>query len=304
MAFERAEREKDLEARRAELTFVIVGGGPTGVELAGAMIEIARDTIPRDFRAIDTTTTRVILVEANDRLLGGFPLDLAQRAARDLAKLGVEVRLSCRVTGIDARGVTVQPIGQQDGKVEQVAAGNVIWAAGVAASELGKSLGVPLDRNGRVIVLSDLSIPGHPEVFVAGDLAHAEDSVTHQLAPGLAPAAIQMAAHASKIIAGEVRGKKERPDFHYFDKGTLATIGRAKAIAAIHGLHLKGFIAWVIWAVVHIAMLINFRSRIIVMIEWAWYWFFFERGARLITDVEGDGAGEFATPPRLSPKGD
>ncbi len=157
------------------------------------------------------------------------------------------------------------------------------------ASGLGKSLGVPLDKNGRVIVLPDLSIPGHPEVFVAGDLAHAEDSVTHELAPGLAPAAIQMAAHASKIIAGEVRGGKDRPAFHYFDKGMLATIGRAKAIAAIHKLHLAGFVAWAMWAMVHIAMLINFRSRISVMIEWAWYWFFFERGARLITNVEGDG---------------
>jgi NADH dehydrogenase len=282
LAFERAEREKDPEARRAELTFVIVGGGPTGVELAGAMIEIARSTIPRDFRAIDTTSSRVILVEAMDRVLGGYPKDLSDRAAQDLRSLGVEVRLNCRVTDIDQRGVTVQ----QDGKTERIAAGSVTWAAGVTASRLGAGLGAPLDKSGRVIVQPDLSIAGHPEVFVTGDLARVEDPATHAMVPGVAPAAIQMGKYAAGIIKREVREGRtiQRPAFKYLDKGVLATIGRAKAVADIHKVHLTGFVAWLIWAVVHIVTLINFRTRITVMIEWAWYWFFYERGARLITN--------------------
>jgi NADH dehydrogenase len=283
LAFERAEREKDDAARRAELTFVIVGGGPTGVELAGAMVEIARDTIPRDFRAIDTTSARVILVEAAGRLLGGFPDDLAEHARKDLLALGVEVRLNCRVTDIDAKGVTVQ----QDGRVERVESHSIVWAAGVQASPLGASLGVPLDKSGRVLVEPDLSVPGHPEAFVVGDLAHVENSQTHELVPGVAPAAMQMGRHVAGVIAAGVNSAGKgvsRPAFHYVDKGMLATIGRAKAVAAIRKLHLTGFIAWLMWALVHITYLINFRSKLTVMIEWAWYWFFFERGARLITN--------------------
>lgn len=285
LAFERAERERELGARRPELTFVIVGGGPTGVELAGAMIEIARDTIPRDFRSIDTKTSRVILIEAEDRLLAAFPKDLGERARRDLEKLGVELRLQCRVTDIDAGGVTVQ----REGNSERIETTDVIWAAGVTASPLGASLGAPLDRAGRVMVGPDLSIPDHPEVFVVGDLAHVEeDPAMHTLVPGVAPAAMQMGRYAAGIIAAEIgaSGKTQRPPFRYFDKGMLATIGRAKAVAAIHKMHLTGFIAWAIWALVHIMYLINFRTRISVMIEWAWYWLFFERGARLITNEE------------------
>jgi NADH dehydrogenase len=301
LAFERAEREKDPEARRAELTFVIVGGGPTGVELAGAMIEIARSTIPSDFRTIDTTTTRVILVEAMDRVLGGYPKDLSEHAAADLRSLGVEVRLNCRVTDIDERGVTVQ----QDGKTERIAAGSVIWAAGVKASPLGASLGAPLDRSGRVMVRPDLTIAGHPEVFVTGDLARVEDAATHAMVPGVAPAAIQMGRYAAGVIAREVRDGRpaQRAPFKYFDKGLLATIGRAKAVADIKNLHITGFFAWLIWAIVHIVTLINFRTRLTVMIEWAWYWFFHERGARLITNegsvtgaARSDGTGEGVSP--------
>jgi NADH dehydrogenase len=292
LAFERAEREKEPGARRAELTFVIVGGGPTGVELAGAMVEIARDTIPKDFRSIDTKASRVILIEAADRLLSAFPADLSERARKDLLDLGVEVMLKSKVTDIDASGVTIE----RDGKTERLATTDVIWAAGVKASQLGESLGAPLDRSGRVMVRPDLSIPGHPEVFVIGDLAHVEDPATHSQVPGMAPGAMQMGAHAARLIADSVRlgSNAPRPAFRYHDKGELATIGRAKAIAAIGKLHLTGFVAWVIWAVVHIAYLINFRTRISVMIEWAWYWLFFERGARLITNEEPDHRREGA----------
>jgi NADH:quinone reductase (non-electrogenic) len=285
LAFERAERERELGSPKGELTFVIVGGGPTGVELAGAMIEIARDTIPRDFRSIDTKTSRVILIEAEDRLLAAFPLDLGERARRDLEKLGVEVQLKCRVTEIDAGGVTVQ----RGGKTERIETANVIWAAGVMASPLGASLGAPLDRAGRVMVGPDLSVPGHPEVFVVGDLAHVEeDATTHTLVPGVAPAAMQMGRYAAGVIAARIRSGAGAPStpFRYLDKGTLATIGRAKAVAAIWKFHIGGFVAWAIWALVHITYLINFRTKLSVMIEWAWYWFFFERGARLITNEE------------------
>jgi NADH dehydrogenase len=261
------------------LTFVIVGGGPTGVELAGAMVEIARSTIPKDFRSIDTASSRVILVEAVDRLLGAFPPDLSERARRDLVALGVEVRLNCLVTDIDSGGVTVR----QDGRTERISAANVVWAAGVLASPLGASLGAPLDKAGRVMVAPDLSAPEHPEVFVVGDLAHVEDPRTHALVPGVAPAAMQMGQHAARIILDAVRGRSDRPAFRYFDKGLLATIGRAKAVAAFGKLHVAGFIAWLIWALVHIVYLINFRTKLSVMLEWAWYWVFFERGARLIT---------------------
>lgn len=281
IAFEHAERETDPNRRRAELTFVVVGGGPTGVELAGAMAEIAHSAIPRDFRSVDTATARIILVEAGERILAAFPPELSARAKLDLERLGVEVQLNARVTQVEARGVAIG--------AERIDAANVIWAAGVQAAPIGASLGVPLDRAGRVVVNPDLTIPGHPEVFIVGDLAHAADPVTGVVAPGVCPAAIQMGQYAARTIAAEVRSDipaSARKPFRYFDKGILATIGRNKGVASIRKVRFSGILAWLMWALVHVMFLIGFRNRIMVMIEWAWLYFFFDRGARLITGQE------------------
>ncbi len=295
IAFEHAEREMDPQRRRAELTFVVIGGGPTGVELAGAMAEIAHSAIPRDFRSVDTATARIILVEAGDRILTAFPPELSHAAKSDLERLGVEVRLNARVTEVEARGVAIG--------AERIDAANVIWAAGVRASPIGASLGVPMDRAGRVIVNPDLTIPGHPGVFVVGDLALAADAKTGRPAPGVCPAAIQMGQYAARVIADEVRAgarfgtdgngaSRARSPFHYFDKGILATIGRNKGVASIGRLRFSGVIAWLLWALVHVMFLIGFRNRIMVMIEWAWLYFFFDRGARLITgEIEAAPGG-------------
>ncbi|HVZ93913.1 MAG TPA: NAD(P)/FAD-dependent oxidoreductase [Phycisphaerales bacterium] len=317
LAFERAERETDPVKRRAALTFVVVGGGPTGVELAGAMAEIARRAIPRDFRRIDTTTARVILVEGEDRVLPPYPTELSRRAKDDLEKLGVEVWLHMRVTGI------------RDGLVEigndRIAAGNVIWAAGVHASPLAASLGAPMDRAGRVLVQPDLSIEGHPEVFVVGDLAAVKDKHSNDFVPGIAPAAMQMGRHAARIIAHEARSyastprattggrsgptvvpttaalqssakapmpavarQSLRPPFRYNDKGMLATIGRAKAVGLVKGVKIAGWFAWLSWLFIHILYLIGFRNRILVLIQWAWAYITFDRGARLITGMKAN----------------
>ncbi len=280
LCFEAAEREPDPEARRAKLTFVVVGGGPTGVELAGAMAEIARRSIPRDFRSIDTRTARIILVEGEDRLLTAFPPELSARAKRDLERLGVEVRTGARVTEIDRECVRVGE--------ERIGAECVLWAAGVKAEGLVRCLGVELDRSGRVKVEPDLSVPGHPRIFIAGDLAAVSDVKTGKPVPGVAPAAMQMGRHVGRTIAREAAGSAagkpaERRPFRYVDKGLLATIGRARAVADIHGLHLRGLIAWMLWAGVHIFFLIGFSNRIIVMVHWAWEYLVFQRGARLIT---------------------
>jgi NADH dehydrogenase len=284
LAFEAAEREADPEARRAKLTFIVVGGGPTGVELAGTMSELARRSIPRDFRAIDTTTARVILVEANDRLLQAYPPELSARAKVDLEKLGAEVRLNSRVIEIDGDGVTIALA--HAGGTERINAENSIWAAGVQASAVGGTLGAPLDRTGRVQVEPDLSIPGHREVFVVGDLARVIDPKSSQEVPGVAPAAIQMGRFAAKMIGQEARelsAPKRRPAFHYRDKGMVATIGRARAVALIKGFKFHGWPAWLLWATIHIIELIGFRNRLIVMLQWAWAYIIFQRGARLIT---------------------
>ena len=285
LAFEEAEREADEASRRAKLTFVIVGGGPTGVEMAGTMAELARRSIPRDFRMIDTRTAKVILVEADDRLLNTYPPDLAERARRDLEKMGVDVRFNHRVTEIDKDGVM---IGGPDG--ERINAENIIWAAGVKASALGATLGAEVDHAGRVIVAPDLTIPDHPEVFVAGDLAAAKDARSGAPVPGIAPAAIQMGKYVGKIIARETRTPggaptraASRSPFHYLDKGQLATIGRARAVGVIFGMKVAGWLAWMLWAGVHIMYLIGFRNRLIVMLQWAWAYLIFQRGARLIT---------------------
>jgi NADH dehydrogenase len=277
LAFEAAERETDKAARRAHLTFVIVGGGPTGVELAGAMAEIARRAIPADFRSIDTTTARIILVEGEKRVLAAMPESLSARALRDLKKLGVEVHLGKHVTEIDERGVK---IGQ-----ERIDARCVLWAAGVAAERgLTAGLNVELDKAGRVPVEPNLAVPGLPDVFVLGDLAVVRDERTGEPVPGIAPAAMQMGRHAARVIAARARGKPLSDErFRYLDKGLLATIGRARAVAVIGGLKFAGLLAWLLWASVHIFYLIGARSRIMVVIAWAWEYILFQRGARLIT---------------------
>ena len=271
-AFEMAERATDPAEREAWLTFVIVGGGPTGVELAGALTEIARHALAKDFRRIDPTQAKVILIEGGDRVLPSYVPKLSEKAREQLERLGVEVRTSQRVTNIDANGVNV---GDQ-----RTIARTVLWAAGVAASRLGKALGVPLDKAGRVLVNPDLTIPGHPEVFVIGDLAHLMQD--GQLVPGVAPAAMQEGTHAAKNILRAIAGDPMTP-FHYHDKGSLATIGRSAAVADLGKIKLWGPIAWLAWLGVHILFLIGFRNRFVVLFEWAWSFFSYDRGARLIT---------------------
>jgi NADH dehydrogenase len=273
VAFESAEREADADARRRLLTFVIVGGGPTGVELAGAMAEIARRAMPKDFRAIDTKATRIILVEGMDRVLPSYPAKLSEKARRQLERLGVEVRTGVPVTGVDDDHVRIGD--------ESIGADNVFWAAGVAASKLGAQLGVETDRAGRVIVQPDCSIGAHPEVFVIGDLAHMQRA-DGSIVPGVAQGAIQMGKHAGRQIRRDLEGQRRVP-FRYIDKGDLATIGRAAAVARIGGFKLSGLIAWLIWVVVHIAYLIGFRNRVLVMMQWAWAYLTYHRGIRLIT---------------------
>lgn len=276
-AFERAEREAD-EARRLELmTFVVVGGGPTGVELAGAIGEIACQVMGRDFRNIDPCEARVLLVEAGPRILPAFPEDLSLKAERSLARLGVEVWTSSPVTSIE-RGLVVAG-------AREIRAASVFWAAGVTASPLARTLGVELDRAGRVPVRSDLTVPGHPEVFVVGDLAAFLDRNGKQL-PGLAPVAIQQGQHAARNV---VRALKRRPHepFLYADRGMLATIGRAAAVADLGRVRFSGYLAWVTWLFVHIFWLIGFRNRFIVLFEWAWAYVTYQRAVRLITGDPG-----------------
>ncbi|HEX6560189.1 MAG TPA: NAD(P)/FAD-dependent oxidoreductase [Longimicrobiales bacterium] len=272
LAFEEAEREANADARRRQLTFVLVGGGPTGVELAGAMAEIARKVIPEEYRAINTASARIILMEGGPRILPAYPEDLSARAHKQLVKLGVEVRTSSVVTHIEADCVRVGS--------EEIPAGNVYWAAGVAASPLGAKLGAATDKAGRVLVQPDGSLPGHAEVFVIGDLAHLEQD--SQLLPGVCQTAMQMGRHAARMIVNDVN-ERPRVDFRYNDKGNLATIGRAAAVADIHGLHMSGLPAWLIWVFVHIMYLIGFKNRVLVMIQWAWAYIGYRRGIRLIT---------------------
>jgi NADH dehydrogenase len=285
LAFEQAEIETDEAARRAALTFAIVGAGPTGVELAGAMAEIARQTLRADFRHIDTNTVRVILIDAEDRVLSTFTPELSDRAKRDLEQLGVEVVLGSNVIEVQPGLLIVEtPAGE-----ERIEAANVFWAAGVRGVRLGETLGAELDRGGRVIVADDLAVPGHPEVFVVGDLAHRIDPNTEELVPGVAQGAIQMGRFAGEVIAAEVgalsRGKPtpRRGVFVYRDKGSMATIGRNRAIADIHGLRFGGYFAFLAWAFIHVLFLIGFRRRLMVMLEWMWSYLTFGRGVRLIT---------------------
>jgi NADH:ubiquinone reductase (H+-translocating) len=267
VAFERAEREADPARRAAWLTFVVIGGGATGVELAGTFAEIARHTLHGEFRRFDPHSARVVLVEGTDRVLQAYPPDLSLKAQLQLERLGVTVWVGRMVTGVDADGVTLGS--------ERLASKTVIWAAGVAASPLGRSLGAPLDRAGRVKVEPDLSVPGHPEIFVAGDLASIDG------VPGIAPAAKQMGRHAALNIRNRLAGKPAAP-FRYRDYGQLATIGRNAAVAILGKVKLSGFPAWLVWLVAHIYFLINFRNRLIVMIDWGWAYITYQRYARII----------------------
>ena len=278
-AFEDAERISDPEERTRLLTFVIVGGGPTGVELAGAIAEMSRFTLARDFRSINASSARVILVEAGPRILPMFSERQAVRAVRDLESLGVHVRVLSAVTSIDEDGVQ---LGGQ-----RVRAGVVLWAAGVKASGVGAASGVEVDPQGRVIVDADLSIKGHPQVFVAGDQAR----FTHQTGkplPGTAPVAMQAGRHAAQMILSDLDLKPRKP-FHFVDKGQMATIGRSRAILEIGSLKLGGWPAWVLWLVIHIYYLTGFKNRLLVVVQWAWSYVTFGRGARLITGRDWRG---------------
>jgi len=278
LAFELAERQAESEKDQIQLNFVVVGAGPTGVELAGTLAEIARQVLTNEFRTIDPKKTRIVLLEGGPRVLPAYPEDLSRSAEEQLKHLGVQVQTSAMVTAVEPGSVQIG--------TTRLPAAVILWAAGVAASPLGKALGadVKLDRAGRVIVNQDLSVPGTDDVFVIGDLASISSG--GKLVPGLSPAALQEGRHAAKNVVRLIRGEPTLP-FHYRDKGTLATIGKAAAVADIAGLHLGGLIAWLMWLFVHIFFLIGFRNRFIVIVEWAWTYLRNDRGSRLITcDVE------------------
>ncbi len=282
-AFEAAEREPDPEKRREWLTFVMVGAGPTGVELAGALGEIAHDTLRHDFRSINPPEAVILLLEGAARVLPGYPADLSAKAEASLIRLGVTPRTNVLVTDVDAGGVTVKtPAGS-----ERIAARTVIWSAGVKASPFGQVLerraGAQLDRGGRAMVNPDLSLPGYPEIFVIGDLAHIEQD--GKLLPGVAQMAIQGGAYVARLIRKRLRGQATHP-FHYFDKGSLAVIGRAAAVADLRGLHISGLVAWFTWLFVHLMNLVEFSNRVLVFVHWGFLYLTYNRGARLITGPE------------------
>jgi NADH dehydrogenase len=284
LAFEAAEQEPDPEERRALLTFVVVGAGPTGVEMAGAMSEIARHSFLRDFRRIDPSQSRVVLIEGGPRVLAAYHEELSAYAVKALERIGVEVRTGSVVTRIEPDRVWIGD--------EAIRTHHVVWAAGVTASPLGKKLGLPTDRVGRVVVEKDLTVPGHPEVYVIGDLAALDDEKGKPL-PGVAPVANQMGAHAAANIKRTILGQSRRP-FHYVDKGSMATIGRRAAIMETAGIRMSGLIAWLAWLFIHIMFLVGFRNRLMVFVQWAFSYLTWQRGARLITGEVG---------PDLSPPG-
>jgi len=273
MAFEYAERIRDEALRKAAMTFVIIGGGPTGVEMAGAIAEIARYTLARDFRHIDPSTARVILIEGEQRVLAAFPEDLSASALKQLIDLGVEVRTGVRATNLTDTGLEVGG--------EFIPCRVKIWAAGNNASFVGQSLGVAVDRVGRVIVNNDLTIPGHPDVQVIGDLADFSHQ-TGQPLPGVSPVAMQQGRHAARNILAMIEGRNPQR-FWYWNKGSMATIGRNKAVADLNFVHFSGLPAWLAWLFVHIIFLVGFRNRLVVLFQWAWAYFSFNKGARLIT---------------------
>jgi NADH dehydrogenase len=281
-AFEAAEREEDPQKRHDWLTFVVVGAGPTGVELAGALGEIANDTLRHDFRSIRPQEARILLLEGSDRVLPPFPPELSAKAEQQLIRIGVRPRTGVRVVEVDEGGVTVEsPAGR-----ERIAARTVIWAAGVRASSLGEVLslraGVKLERNGQVRVEKDLTVPGHPEIFVIGDLARLDDDAGKPL-PGVSPVAMQEGAYAAKAIRARISGTPPPPPFHYFNKGQLAVIGRGAAVADLGKLKVSGVIAWFIWLFVHLMYIVEYTSRVLIFIEWGFLYLTFNRGARLIT---------------------
>jgi NADH dehydrogenase len=284
-AYEQAERASDAAERAAWLTFIVIGGGATGVELAGTLAEIARHTLHGEFRRIDPGSARVVLVEGSERVLPPYTPELSEKARRQLERLGVTVWVGRRVTGIDAHGVSMG--------AERLEAHTVIWAAGITSSPLGATLGAPLDRAGRVMVEPDLSVPGHPEVFVAGDLAHVEG------VPGVAPAAKQMGRRAALNVRNSIEGRPTEP-FRYRDFGQLATIGRNAAVAMFGKLHFSGYPAWLLWLVAHIYFLINFRNRLVVLVEWAWSYWTYQRYARIIIS-EPEARPKAALPPAPAP---
>jgi NADH dehydrogenase len=295
LAFERAEFETDPEERNRLLTFVVVGGGATGVEMAGAIAELARKALAADFRSIDPTHARIILIEAGPRLLPVFEGHLSEAARRSLEELGVEVRVSTAVTDCDEAGVSIAD--------QRIETRTIIWAAGVQASQAGQWLGAETDRAGRVKVAPDLSVPGHPNIFVIGDTAHVLDMEGKPL-PGVAPVAKQEGRYVAKLIRTRVAGS-DLPPFRYRDPGSLATIGRKKAVVQFRRLRLSGYLAWWLWSVAHIYFLIGFRNRLVVAMNWAWTYVSFQRGTRLITgpDPELENGAQGVEITRASLKG-
>jgi len=273
-AFETAEAAQSAESRRQFLTFVVIGGGPTGVEMAGAIAELARVALRHDFRNIDPREARVVLVEAGPRLLAAFSPRLSEAARQSLEKLGVEVRLGARVSQCDAEGVMIG--------TERLRSATIIWGAGVAASSAARWLGAEKDRNGRVMVGPDLSLPSHPEIFCIGDTAHALHTDGKPL-PGLAPVAKQQGAYVAKVLCARIAGRAAPKPFHYRGWGTMATIGRRAAVADFGWVKIDGTLAWLLWGLVHVSFLIGFRNRIVVMLDWLWSYVTFQSGARLIT---------------------
>ena len=295
LAFEQAENNEDAAERDRLLTIVIVGGGPTGVELAGAFAELARTVLKRDFRRIDPASARIILIEAAPVVLAHLPPDLSESARRQLTKLGVQVRTSTRVKALREKEVELE-----GGEI--IRAENILWAAGVSATPLTKNLGVELDRAGRVKVNPDLSLPAHPEVFAIGDMALVLQE-NGKPVPGVSPAAMQMARHVARIITGELRlgaGGAPRPPFWYWDKGTMSTIGRSAAVAWIGKLHFSGLLAWLAWLFVHLIFLIGFRNKLAVLLQWTYSYFAYKRGARIITGLP-QGAPPASTPSPAPP---
>jgi NADH:ubiquinone reductase (H+-translocating) len=281
LAFETAERETDPEKLRAIMTFVIVGGGPTGVELAGALAEIANDTLRHDFRHIDPSQARIVLVEGGDRVLPAYPPQLSEAARKMIERLGVTVRVNAMVIDVEKDLVTVR----KGDATEKFAARTILWAAGVLGSPVGRTVaretGAPIDKAGRISVEPDCSVPGHPEIFVIGDLA----SFAHQTGqplPGVAQPAIQEGHYVAKAIVQRLRGEEPKP-FHYFDKGNLAVIGRGAAVADLNWLRLSGFPAWLLWIFIHLLYIVEFQNRLLIFLQWAWFYLTFDRSARLIT---------------------